>query len=172
MNKHDELTSYLLEIGGEVVRFLISKGATKEDAEDIIQNTFYKIYTMIDDLEEINLRPWFYRVAMNEFIDLKRKKHTKHLELSNELQEKLVDTSNPMKKILDQDEIVSILKNIKPAYREIFMLKYYYDLSYEEIGQLLELQVENVKKKLHRARKTIQLELGGLQKWINRFKGH
>ncbi len=106
MSHHDELTSYLLEVGGEVFRFLISKGAAKEDAEDIIQNTFYKVYTMIDALEESNLRAWFYRVALNEFIDLKRKKHTQHLTLSMELQEKLADVSNPIEKILQQDEII------------------------------------------------------------------
>lgn len=170
MSHHDELTSYLLEVGGEVFRFLISKAAAKEDAEDIIQNTFYKVYTMIDALEESNLRAWFYRVALNEFIDLKRKKHTQHLTLSMELQEKLADVSNPIEKILQQDEIISLLKNVKPTYQEIFILKYYYDLSYEEIGELLQLQVENVKKKLYRARKTIQSEVGGIQKWINRFK--
>ncbi|KGR85484.1 RNA polymerase sigma factor [Lysinibacillus odysseyi] len=170
MSHHDKLTSYLLEVGGEVFRFLISKGAAKEDAEDIIQNTFYKVYTMIDALEESNLRAWFYRVALNEFIDLKRKKHTQHLTLSMELQEKLADVSNPIEKILQQDEIISLLKNVKPTYQEIFILKYYYDLSYEEIGELLQLQVENVKKKLYRARKTIQSEVGGIQKWINRFK--
>ena len=172
MGHHDELTSYLLEMGDEVLKYLLSKGAAKEDAEDIIQNTFYKVYTMIQAMEEINLRPWFYRVALNEFIDLKRKKHTKDLTLSDELQEKLADLSNPIEKILHQGEIIAILKNVKPEYQEIFILKYYYDLSYEEIGELLQLQGENVKKKLYRARKTIQSEVGGLQKWINRFKGH
>lgn len=172
MSHHDELTSYLLEIGGEVFTFLLSKGATKEDAEDIIQNTFYKVYTMIHTLEEVNLRAWFYRVALNEFIDLKRRKHTQHLTLGDELQGKLADLSNPIEKILQRDEIISLLRNVKPAYQEVFILKYYYDLSYEEIGELLQIQVENVKKKLYRARKTIQAEVGGMQKWINRFKRH
>ena len=62
---------------------LRSKGTSKEDAEDIIQNTFYKIYSMLSDLEEKTIRPWFYRVALNEFIDLKRKKGTASKEIIN-----------------------------------------------------------------------------------------
>ena len=74
MNQNDAFTSYLIKIGEEVFLLLRSKGASKEDAEDIIQNTFYKIYSMLSDLEEKTIRPWFYQVALNEFIDLKRKK--------------------------------------------------------------------------------------------------
>ena len=75
MNQNDAFTSYLIQVGEEVFSLLLrSKGASKEDAEDIIQNTFYKIYSMLSDLDEKTVRPWFYRVALIEFIDLKRKK--------------------------------------------------------------------------------------------------
>ena len=46
MDRYDAFTSYLMKIGEEVFLLLRSKGATKEDSEDIIQNTFYKIYSM------------------------------------------------------------------------------------------------------------------------------
>lgn len=77
MKKDDVFASYLLSLGKEVHSLLERRGATKEDAEDIIQNTFYKVYTLLDDLTERNLRPWFFRVALNEFIDFKRKKNNK-----------------------------------------------------------------------------------------------
>ncbi len=59
---------------GGSVQTITSERAIKEDAEDIIQNTFYKVYTLLDSLTEDNIRPWFFRVALNEYIDLKRKK--------------------------------------------------------------------------------------------------
>ena len=77
MEKENILASYLIHLGEEVLRLLLAKGAIKEDAEDIIQNTFYKVYTLLDDLTESNIRPWFFRVALNEYIDLKRKKSSK-----------------------------------------------------------------------------------------------
>ena len=56
MNQKDTFTSYLIQIGEEVFLLLRSKGASKEDAEDIIQNTFYKIYSMLTDLDEKIIR--------------------------------------------------------------------------------------------------------------------
>lgn len=49
MKKEDVLASYLIDLGEEVFRLLLAKGAKKEDAEDIIQNTFYKVYLLLDD---------------------------------------------------------------------------------------------------------------------------
>ena len=172
MNKKDAFTSYLIQIGKEVFLVLRSKGASKEDAEDIIQNTFYKIYSMLNDLDEKTVRPWFYRVALNEFIDLKRKKFQHYVPLSDEIQSKLTSEDADFEQLFNQDEIMHLLKNVKTEYREIFVLKYYYEFSYEEIAQLLNLQVENVKQKLYRARKTIRSEVGGIMAWIHRFKKH
>lgn len=59
MNQKDAFTSYLIQVGKEVFLVLRSKGASKEDAEDIIQNTFYKIYSMLSNLDEKTVRPWF-----------------------------------------------------------------------------------------------------------------
>lgn len=57
--KEDILASYLIDLGEEVLKLLIAKGAKKEDSEDIIQNTFYKVYTLLGDLRENTIRPWF-----------------------------------------------------------------------------------------------------------------
>lgn len=172
MNQKDGFTSYLIQVGEEVFLLLRSKGASKEDAEDIIQNTFYKIYSILSGLEEKVIRPWFYRVALNEFIDLKRKKFQHNTPLSDEIQSKLASGNTDFEQLFDQDEIMHLLKNVKKEYREIFVLKYYYEISYEEIAQLLALQVDNVKQKLYRARQTIRTEVGGNKAWINRFNMH
>nr|WP_106779445.1 RNA polymerase sigma factor [Lysinibacillus timonensis] len=172
MKQKNAFTSYLIHVGEEVFLLLRSKGASKEDAEDIIQNTFYKIYSMLTDLDEKGIRPWFYRVALNEFIDLKRRRFQHNTPLSDEIQSKLTSGNADFEQLFNQDEIMYLLKNVKKEYREIFFLKYYYDLSYEEIAQLLHLQVDNVKQKLYRARKTIRTEVGGIKAWIHRFKKH
>lgn len=172
MNQKDAFASYLIQLGEEVIILLRSKGASKEDAEDIIQNTFFKTYSLLPDLDEKTIRPWFYRVALNELIDLKRKKFKTNIPLSEELQSKLATGYDDFEKLFNQDEIMYLLQNVKKEYRELFVLKYYYELSYEEIGQLLQLRTETVKKKLYRARKTIQKEVGGIKAWIHQFKKH
>lgn len=161
MEKNDYLTSYLLSLGNEVLSFLRSKGASKEDAEDIIQNTYYKIYTLLDALDEKTLRPWFFRVAFNDFIDLKRKKASKTISLSPEVLTSLHATENDFDRLFNTDEILYLLRNVQTEYREILFLKYYYDLSYEEIGDMLGMKLPTVKQKLYRARLAIRAQFGG-----------
>lgn len=161
MKKENALTSYLISLGEEVFRLLMAKGARKEDAEDIIQNTFYKVYTLLDGLTEANLRPWFFRVALNEYVDLKRKKEQQNIYLTDEIYAKLQLTEREFDAILNKDEIIYLLKDVKKEYKEIFLLKYYYDFSYEEIAAILEMKESSVKQKLYRARKFIHTKTGG-----------
>jgi RNA polymerase sigma factor (sigma-70 family) len=161
MKKENVLASYLISLGEEVFHLLLAKGAKKEDAEDIIQNTFYKVYTLLDDLTESNIRPWFFRVALNEYIDLKRKKEQQNIYLTEEIYSKLKYTDHELEAILNKDEIFYLLKDIKKEYKEAFFLKYYYDFSYEEIATILNIKVNSVKQKLFRARKFIHSKIGG-----------
>ncbi|MFI8707789.1 RNA polymerase sigma factor [Bacillus sp. NPDC077411] len=161
MKKEDILASYLINLGEEVFNLLLAKGAKKEDAEDIIQNTFYKVYTLLDDLTESNIRPWFFRVALNEYIDLKRKKEQQNIYLTEEIYSKLQYTDSEFDALLNKDEIFYLLKDVKKEYKEAFFLKYYYDFSYEEIATILDIKVSSVKQKLYRARKFIQSKIGG-----------
>ncbi|WP_410982982.1 RNA polymerase sigma factor [Bacillus cereus] len=161
MDKEDVLASYLISLGEEVFKIVIAKGAKKEDAEDIIQNTFYKVYTLLDDLTEKNIRPWFFRVAFNEYIDLKRKKERQNIYLTEEIYSKLQYTDCELETILNKDEIFNLLKDVKKEYKEVFFLKYYYDLSYEEIAIILDIKVHSVKQKLYRARRFIYSNVGG-----------
>ncbi|WP_020062458.1 RNA polymerase sigma factor [Bacillus sp. 123MFChir2] len=161
MKKEDILASYLISLGEEVFNLLLAKGAKKEDAEDIIQNTFYKVYTLLDDLTVSNIRPWFFRVALNEYIDSKRKKEQQNIYLTEEIYVKLQYTDSEFDAILNKDEIFYLLKDIKKDYKEAFFLKYYYDFSYEEIAIILDVKVNSIKQKLYRARKSIHSKIGG-----------
>ena len=161
MKKENILASYLIDLGEEVFRLLLAKGAKKEDAEDIIQNTFYKVYTLLDDLTVSNIRPWFFRVALNEYIDLKRKKEQQNIYLTEGIYAKLQYTDCEFETILNKDEIFNLLKDVKKEYKEVFFLKYYYDFSYEEIAAILDIKVNSVKQNLYRARKFIQSKIGG-----------
>ncbi|WP_434169686.1 RNA polymerase sigma factor [Peribacillus frigoritolerans] len=161
MKKENVLASYLINLGEEVFNLLLAKGAQKEDAEDIIQNTFYKVYTLLDDLTGSNMRPWFFRVALNEYIDLKRKKEQQNIFITEEIYSKLQYTDREFDAILNKDEIFYLLKDVKKEYKEAFFLKYYYDFSYEEIATILDIKVNSVKQTLHRARKFIHSKIGG-----------
>ena len=124
MKKEDVFATYLLSLGKEVRNLLQSKGARKEDAEDIIQNTFYKVYTLLDDLTDTNLRPWFFRVALNEYIDFKRKKEQQNIHITEAVYAKLQHIDREFDAILNKEEILYLLKDIKKEYKENLFLKY------------------------------------------------
>ncbi|OAS84217.1 RNA polymerase sigma factor [Metabacillus litoralis] len=163
MKKENVLASYLIKLGEEVFDLLLARGSKKEEAEDIIQDTFYKVYTLLDDLTESNIRPWFFRVSLNQYIDLKRKKEQQNIYLTEEIYSKLQHIDCEFDTILNKDEIFYLLKDIKKEYKEIFFLKYYYDFSYEEIALILDIRVGSVKQKLYRSRKFIHSKVGGKQ---------
>ncbi len=98
---------------------------------------------------------------MNQYIDLKRKKEQQNIYLSEEIYSKLMQVEDEFDAVLNKDEIVYLLKDVKKEYKEIFLLKYYYDFSYEEIASILGIQVDSVKQKLYRARKLIHSKIGG-----------
>jgi RNA polymerase sigma factor (sigma-70 family) len=163
MKKDNILASYLINLGEEVFGLLKARGAKKEDAEDIIQDTFYKVYTLMDGLTDSTIRPWFFRVALNQYIDLKRKKELRNIYLTEEIYSKLQHPDSELDKVLNKDEIFYLLKDIKKEYKEIFFLKYYYDFSYQEIALILDMRVETVKQKLYRSRKLIHSKVGGIR---------
>lgn len=72
-------------------------------------------------------------------------------------------TESEFDAILNKDEIFCLLKDVKKEYKEVFFLKYYYDLSYEEIETILDMKVNSVKQNVYRARKSIHSKIGGRQ---------
>ena len=64
----------LNEILKFVYSYLIKMGASKEDAEDIIQDTAYKFLQYIDSVQLNNIQSWLFRVAVNQYYDMSRKK--------------------------------------------------------------------------------------------------
>lgn len=81
--------------------------------------------------------------------------------MTEELYAKLQQKNDDFATLLAQDEILFLLKDVKEEYREIFYLKYYYDFSYREIAEILNIKENSVKQKLYRARKSIQEKIGG-----------
>lgn len=154
MKNEDLLDCFLLELGKDVSNFLMRKGASYHEAEDVVQNTFYKTLLALDSFDQETLRPWFFRVALNEFIDIKRRE--KFHDPRPLAESYLAEQTDKLEDFFRREFLIQRLAKIKPEYREILLLKYYYDLSYEEISQLLMIKSNSVKQKLARARKQLK----------------
>ena len=134
-----------------------------EDADDVLQNTYIKIFKNIKNFRgESKLFSWMYRIATNEALTFIKHKSRK-LGLSlNEFNEKQVNQLEA-DVYFEGDAIALKLQlavaNLPEKQRLVFNLKYYEELKYEEISEILETSVGGLKASYHHAVKKIKNEL-------------
>jgi RNA polymerase sigma-70 factor (ECF subfamily) len=134
-----------------------------EDADDVLQNTYIKVFKNIKNFRgESKLFSWMYRIATNEALTFIKQKSRK-LGLSlNEFNEKQVNQ-------LEADvyfeggaialKLQLAVANLPEKQRLVFNLKYYEELKYDEISEILETSVGGLKASYHHAVKKIKNEL-------------
>ena len=154
--KLDGFEQMLVELAREVSYYLRKNGASYEDAEDIAQDALVKIIETSHVLSPDTIRAWLYKVAINQFRDLYRRKQ-RYAEIL-EVQFATFDvhvTAFEMENL--EDAYVSrTLHLLKPNYTELLLLRYDETLSHEEIGFLLDMNLNTVNTTLYRARKAFK----------------
>lgn len=127
-------------------------------AEDIVQNVFLKLFEKMDSVKSLDsIRFWLLKTARNEVYGYFRKMKIRKEETLEE-NEELLTESNLVNEI-EEKEAHGIVRNeidLLPAeLREIFVLREYSELSYEEIGQMLGLSNEIIKSRLFSVRQKL-----------------
>ncbi|WP_448700054.1 RNA polymerase sigma factor [Mucilaginibacter sp. AW1-3] len=136
----------------------------KEDAMDLTVETFAKAFEKLDKYQpEFAFSTWLFRVGTNNCIDFIRKKKLNTTSISGMVDDDgderplqiKSDTLNPeeasMKK--EQSQTLKVLIDSLPQrYRNLIVLRYFDELSYEEIAEQLDLPLGTVKAQLFRAR--------------------
>lgn len=138
-----------------VYSYLLKMGATKEDAEDVIQETAYKFLLYIDSIKIENVDGWLFRVAVNQYYDLTRKKTKQNNILLAFNYRELLEEATPETIFIKKEssgEIEEILLKMKPKFRELLLLKYSTGLSLKEIAEVFNMTEGSVKTVLSRAR--------------------
>lgn len=140
----NELECYVLLYRSTVYRLAFSYVKNNEDAEDISQEAFLKLYKSKEDFKTAeNVKAWLIRVTINLSKNLlKTIWRQKRSELSYEI---------PFE--TEKEEILmGIISKMKPKYAVILHLFYYEDYSVKEIAYLLKITSETVRTRLTRAR--------------------
>jgi RNA polymerase sigma-70 factor (ECF subfamily) len=138
--------------------------ASREEAEDLVQEIFIKVYRNINGFD-INLKfsTWLYRIAHNEIISQYRKSRRDRsaVNMDNAVEDTrllasfLTDASNIESDYLDREkgaEVRKVLDKLAPKYRDVLVLRYLEELSYEEIGDIIQRPSGSVATLLNRAR--------------------
>lgn len=131
-----------------VFRFIVKNLRHEEDARDIVQTAFEKMWRHRDSVEPEKSKSYLFTVAYNGMIDHIRKNRRIHLK--DEFPE---DVKVQTKSINNAKQILNeALNRLSETQRSLVMLKDYEGYSYEEIGQIMSLNESQVKVYLHRAR--------------------
>jgi len=130
------------------------------EAEDAAQETFIRVYTRLDTYDsERKFSSWLLAIASNYCIDRLRQRRFGWLSL-DELPpwRWLASSSRPEEAVIrgeERDEVRQLLDQLPPHYRATVILRYWYDLSYQEIAEAMETTESAVKSTLHRARQML-----------------
>ena len=130
-----EYNQCVAEYADNVYRFILKNLRHEEDARDVVQGAFEKMWRSRADIDNNKCKSYLFTVAYNQMIDHLRK--VKRVQLRDEFREEA-------------------LSRLSETQRSLVLLKDYEGYSYEEIGQITGLTESQVKVYLHRAR--IQLK--------------
>lgn len=141
-----------------------------EDAEDLVQETYFKAYKYYDKFEEgTNLKAWLFKILKNTFINNYRKKKLEprsvdFAEIEDSF-ERIVRRDNSEKPadpesefftgVLD-DDVKKALESLPYDYRMVVILADLEDFSYKEIAEILDCPVGTVMSRLYRGRKLLE----------------
>ena len=132
-----------------------------DDADDVIQNTFIKVYRNIERFEgKSKLFTWLYRIATNEaitFLNTKNRKETDTLDspetahIANRLQADVFFDGDEIQLKLQQAMAV-----LPDKQRAVFNLRYFDEMPYEEMSEVMGTSVGALKASYHHAVKKIE----------------
>lgn len=150
------MEKYRHPVYGHIRRMVISH----DDAEDVMQETFIKIFRHLDGFRaDCSLSTWIYRIATNEclrFLNRRKEMAISAEEVQAELMDKLmaseyVDYDNAMEVKFQQ-----AILTLPEKQRLVFNLRYYDELKYEEISRITDTKVDTLKANYHFAKEKIK----------------
>jgi RNA polymerase sigma-70 factor, ECF subfamily len=133
---------------------------THEDTDDTLQNVFIKVWTGLEHFrEESGLFTWLYRIATNESLTFLNSKKRRFLL-------PLVDVEKQLANTLENDpyfngdelqlKLQKAILTLPEKQRVVFNMKYFEELKYEEMAEILETSVGALKASFHHAMKKIE----------------
>ncbi len=128
---------------------------THEDADDVVQNVFIKIFKGIDNFNsQSKLYTWIYRIATNEcltFIEKSKRNQSSSIE---ERFDAIADVDAQPERILGQ--LMSALRQLPPKQRAVFNMKYFEEMPYRKMSEIMGTSEGALKASFHHAKSKIK----------------
>ena len=148
----------------EVYGFMLKRTENETDSEDITIETFSKAFDKIATYNpEFQFNTWLIAIAKNVHIDmLRKKKSTVFVEITDEEDQQAYNVADSSPSAEDEliteqnlSRLLQFIKELKPHYQEVIQMRYFQEMSYQEMADHLNEPLNNIKIKLLRAKKLL-----------------
>ncbi|MDD2696991.1 MAG: RNA polymerase sigma factor [Candidatus Pacebacteria bacterium] len=152
----------------KLMRYIIRLcGAKREDAEDILQNVFLKVYQNLNDFDtSLKFSSWIYRIAHNETVSFLRKLNSRPKTINSETASFILNAVRAdlnMEQEIDKknlaEKINETVNGLEGKYRDVLVLKYLEDKDYREISDILKKPPGTVATLLRKAKEQLKKEI-------------
>ena len=159
--KEHEYNVVIDELSTQLYRYAFHFLRNQEDAKDIIQDVFEKMWLNRKTIDLETVKPWLYRCTHNAMVNfIAKKSRTSYM--SNQ---ELPIATTPFDSSFESMQIVDRMVSILPqTQKSIILLRDIEGYTYKDIGLILDLSASQVKVYLFRARMKIKKQLIGLNK--------
>lgn len=134
--------------------------SSHEETNDLLQNTFVKVWKNLSSFrEESKLYTWLYRIATNETLTyLKRQKLRSYVSLTDHSTfiDNQVENDPYFSGDKLQKELYKAIGKLPPKQKSVFVMRYFDELKYEEISEIMNISVGALKASYHHAYQKIQ----------------
>ncbi|QEH42327.1 RNA polymerase sigma factor [Chitinophaga sp. XS-30] len=157
----------IMPIKQKLYRFALRLLGNEEDAKDIIQDALIKVWHNKEKMGELqNLEAWCMRITRNLALDkIKSRKYRMTDDLGRAQEVPASPQHNPHQTAEKSDlmrRVHGLINKLPEKFRTILQLRDMDGLSYQEIAEVLEIEMSEVKVNLHRARKQVREQLQNL----------
>ena len=155
--------SRVLPVKDKLFRFALRMLKDEEEAKDVVQEVLIRIWDRRNDLDSVeNIEAWCMRITRNLSIDRLKSKHMSKTSTLKEDFDIVEKQKSPLEK-LEMGDLISRIKkfieNLPDKQKRIIQLRDIEGFSYKEIGEILEIDINQVKVNLFRARKSVKENL-------------
>lgn len=133
-----------------------------DEAEDALQEVFIQVYKSLSTFQPSKgaFTTWLYRITVNYCLNWRRKRHLPVLSLDEVSSASVRGSSLPFENQLAEEKAIQqALSQLSDKLRTVVILRYYWELSYAEIAQILDIPIGTLKSRLDLALKTLRKEL-------------
>ncbi len=150
-----------------VYRLAYRLSGNVQDAEDLTQETFIRVFRSLDRYRPGTFEGWLHRITTNLFLDQVRHRSVVRMEALPEDTERVGSNSAGPAALMDDKllhpDLQRALDTLSPDYRVAVVLCDIEGLRYEEIADLLGVKIRTVRSRIHRGRAQLRAQLGNVR---------